>query len=216
MPPQPGFNHRGHALPKKPGPAPGSCGRKTPEGEKIEAAEQWVADYVRNSRDLMTGEQIIVLAADRIGNHEGLQDYCLVRHGPGTKLASAWLTKWKRRHGFKSRKQKCGKRVRRNGLNLRTELFTSWRNHQAAMKALDPNNDPDIKYYFISADETGLWLMSANDAVVAREQEADREDQLHAPGTGDKTSVLMSISSDRRLQVEPLVMVHRCKRADRN
>lgn len=211
----PVLNHRGFAMPRRPGPAPGCNGRRSPRGQKIEAGEAWVAQYVRGLPHLVTGETIIAYAIDRIGRVEGVTDYCLCVHGAGSKVASAWLTKWKKRFGFRSRRQHVRVRTRRNGVELRSELFYCWRGYQAVMGALDPDSDPDVKFYMANCDETGLWLVQPNDAIVAQEQMAEREEQLSRPTTEEKASVVLSVTSDDRFTIEPMIMIHRCRNSQR-
>eukprot|EP00392_Amoebophrya_sp_AT5.2_P019764 g20753.t1 len=175
-------NARGVQVRPRPGPAPGSIGRRGPEDQKIERAEKWVSDYVRAHPELLNSEDVISLAIQRMRDTEGLTEYCLVKAGPGSNLSSAWFSKWKARWGFRSRRQHNRVRCRRNGVELREELFTCWRRAQACMKALNPEDDPTMEYFYVSADETGLWTTQPAKAVVANEQLAMREPQLQIDG----------------------------------
>lgn len=196
MPPS-GLNHRGHELPKKRGPAPGCKKRKSPRELRIEECEKEVSDRLRAMARPMTSEYVVVLAC-QVFKKKDLQDYYLYVHGPGSGSASSWLTKFKRRWGFKSRRSTRRFRARRNGVELRKELFKCWRRTQAAMKALA--GEEDVDYYYANADESGCWAINQSKVLVAREQEDEREDQLTIQNTGEKFSLMFSVTSDSRVR----------------
>lgn len=64
---------------------------------------------------------------------EGINDYYLAKHGAGSDEASSWLKKFPERMGFDLRNQVSRVRTRRNGEDLRDELFKCYRRVQAAM-----------------------------------------------------------------------------------
>jgi diaminopimelate epimerase len=95
-------------------------------------------------------------------------------------------------------------------VDLRKELYRCWRRHQACLQALE-NDTPGVTYYFANSDETGTWAIGNGQVCVAREQEAEREGELQVETDGEKISVNLTVTSDKRFQVEPLLLVHKCR-----
>eukprot|EP00392_Amoebophrya_sp_AT5.2_P018863 g19512.t1 len=206
-PPQ--LNGRGFPLKKKPGPAKGCIARKTPYELKIESAEQYVQAWVRSYDHPVTGCHVQDKMIKRLVEVEGITDYYLVKHGVGSDEASSWLKKFSDRMGIDLRNQVSRVRTRRNGEDLREELFKCYRRVQAAMVALKGDSTEEVECVYLNADETGLWAMRQPKVCVARDQKAERELQLARNELGDRTSVLVSLTSDREFQVEPLILLHR-------
>jgi hypothetical protein len=207
MPPV--LNGRGFAVAPKRGPKPGAVRRKSPWELKIEAAEKATADFARAYARPLTGEYIVVRAIQEL-KKRGVDNYYLCKQGPGTASAGSWIRKWKRRWGFKRRKIQRRFRTRRNGVDLRKELYKSWRRSLAAMRALKGDED-GVTFYYVNSDETGTWNIGNGGVLVAREQEEDRQEQLQHEIQGEKISINLSVSSDKRLQIEPMVLMHKCR-----
>lgn len=210
MPPKEAvYNARGYLMPPKRGPAKGSIGRTSERDKKVDLAEKDTADWVRGMAAPCTGQAIVSKMIHVLTTQYDVHDYYLVRHGEGSDCANSWLQEFLPRWGLQSRRQQTRVRTRRNDVNLREELFKAYRYAQSCLRALNPNKEEGIEYHYINSDETGLWTMNPLKVVFGREQAESREAQLSVEELGDKTSVMMTVTSHKDLQVEPLILLHR-------
>mmetsp|Transcript_26100 Transcript_26100/g.65779 ORF Transcript_26100/g.65779 Transcript_26100/m.65779 type:complete len:216 (-) Transcript_26100:113-760(-) len=203
-------NYRGHAMPKKRGPKKGCQKRKSPWELRIEATEDRLQKWIRGFHRPVTTDTVIIKAC-QFFKADGLGEYYLCKHGPGTNEAASWMTKFKRRHGFLSNKQTRRYRSRRKGIDLRRELFKCWRRCEAGLRSLARGMSRTPTYYYINSDESGVSNIQPGNVVVGQEQVDQRAPQLHLDNTSEKWSVLFTVTSDPRLQVPPLILMEKCR-----
>jgi len=197
-------------MPKKRGPKKGCQKRKSPWELRIEATEDRLQKWIRGFHRPVTTDTVIIKAC-QFFKADGLGEYYLCKHGPGTNEAASWMTKFKRRHGFLSKKQTRRYRSRRKGIDLRRELFKCWRRCEAGLRSLARGMSRTPTYYYINSDESGVSNIQPGNVVVGQEQVDQRAPQLHLDNTSEKWSVLFTVTSDPRLQVPPLILMEKCR-----
>ena len=207
-------NLRGFEVGRPRGPAPGGQSSRTSErGKQIEAAEKELSEFLRGYDGLFTPDMVLRGFIGRL-EQRGVTDYYVQVHGVGSAAANAWLPKFYARWGFAARPTTTQWGVTRNGCQRRAEIFTCWRKVQRLERAL-LGASPAVEYVCANMDETGMYRNLPERLVIAHDQMNDRGHLLAFERGRFRHSLGLTVTSDDQFAVPPLILIHRCRVADK-